>query len=267
MKALFVLFIVLFSSFSSDLFAAKKLGKNCDLKNDQVEIKVEAIKKYLKTCIIPAFKEKGFFNSDMDLTNLDVVVKPAERPEILGRYNYGHKSRISNKFLDKNVLTIFIHPDHQTVSASTLIHEMAHGWDITDKELHRREHEVNVHVNNICNIDETVSKVEKGRWTVEGNTNMNLSASRPSVYSNRNDLELIAETVTAVLLDDSWATKKNVDLVLNARNSCKEQEVKKEVDRKAAIDREIKEQIKTMNEARAKGLKHYVWRGETLLLP
>ena len=96
---------------------------------------------------------------------------------------------------------------------------------------------------------------------------MNLSASRPSVYSNKNDLELIAETVTAILLDDSWATKENVDLVLNARNSCKEQEVKKEVDRKAAIDREIKEQIKTMNEARAKGLKHYVWRGETLLLP
>lgn len=264
MKTLFVFFILLFSS---NLFAAKKLGNSCDLKNDQVEIEVEAIKKYLETCVIPVFKEKGFFNSDMDLINLDVVVKPAERPEILGKYSYGYKGRISNKFLEKNVLTIFVHHDLQTVSASTLIHEMAHGWDITDKELHRREHEVNVHVNSLCNIDETVSKVDKGRWTVEGNTNMNLSASRPSVYSNKNDLELIAETITAILLDDSWATKENVDLVLNARNSCKEQEIKKEADRKAALDREIREQIKAMNEARAKGLKHYFWRGETLPLP
>lgn len=233
MKALFVLFIL----FSSNLFALDcslmtQMVNNISHDHDHIETQSKIDGRFLLTkkevlpfidqCVIPAFKAKGFWHEEMESDRLEFLFKEvseSEEQNLLAEYRWA--SKFSG---NKHNITFYMDDSRPFISMSTVIHEMAHAWD-----LGIRNGEDSVFGK--CSIDKEFKKV-----TVEGNRfgfdNFTVvtdshkllnhkDEDRPTVYSNLNDKEFIAEVVTAILINDAWVDSSKINKIFSTWNKCR----------------------------------------------
>lgn len=235
MRTLFVLFFLI--SLTSNCFAIdcslmSKMVENISEDHNHIETSTridsrflltqEEVIPFLNECVIPAFKAKGFWHEEMESDRLEFLFKEvseSEEQNLLAEYRWA--SKFSG---NKHNITFYMDDSRPFISMSTVIHEMAHAWD-----LGIRNGEDSVFGK--CSIDKEFKKV-----TVEGNrfgfNNFTVvtdshkllnhkDEDRPTVYSNHNDKEFIAEVVTAILINDAWVDSSKINKIFSTWNKCR----------------------------------------------
>lgn len=233
MKALFVLFFLFFltsNCFAIDCSLMSKMVENISEDHNHIETSTridsrflltqEEVIPFLNECVIPAFKAKGFWHEEMESNKLEFLFKEvSEEENLLAEYRWA--SKFSG---NKHNITFYMDDSRPFISMSTVIHEMAHAWD-----LGIRNGEDSIFGK--CSIDKEFKKV-----TVEGNRfgfdNFTVvtdshkllnhkDEDRPTVYSNLNDKEFIAEVVTAILINDAWVDSSKINKIFSTWNKCR----------------------------------------------
>jgi nucleoside-triphosphatase THEP1 len=243
MRTLFVLFFLI--SLTSNCFAVdcslmSKMVENISEDHNHIETSTridsrflltqEEVIPFLNECVIPAFKAKGFWHAEMESDRLSFGFKSTtESPEqgLLAEYKWSAQ--------EKHSIVFYMDDSRPFISMSTVIHELAHAWDVAI-----RNGEDSIFGK--CSIDKEFKKlpVEGNRFGFDNFTIVTDShkllnhkdEDRPTVYSNLNDKEFMAEVITAIITQDAWVKASKIDSIFSTWNKCRLENIQYNKERK-----------------------------------
>lgn len=244
MKTLFVLFLLSFSSFSfaADCSKLSLVAQNISANHDHIEINhrldsnlllsIAEVEPFIWECIMPAFKAKGLFHKYMERDQLIISFDDSDGKEgIGGAYHFDQleDGRIRTE------IEIYVKDTNYLVNIDTLVHEIAHAWETPirfglldgKKPLNwfckLNNYFRKVDSSNRFNVSSLPTSSLNYRNELRSNTLKNYrNADRPSVYSNVSDGEFMAEAITAMILNDAWATQEHVEYLFDRWNHCRD---------------------------------------------